>query len=184
MEKRERSSKWIILFFIPFLIWILLQIIAPFVLPNSSIDDLSGIVGVSDNNKIIDEIPSPWGALYGAGDRLCHQISERSFFINGNQMPFCSRCTAIWLGLAVGLGLMVFYKIELNEKFLFLIIIGIIPIAIDGLGQLFNFWESLNIIRFITGILAGIVCGIAIAIIINEICSLNILKRIQKRPIK
>jgi uncharacterized membrane protein len=181
MEKRERSSKWIIIFFIPFLIWILLQFIAPFSLPASSIDDLSGNVGVSDNKKMIDNMPSPLGLIYGAGDRLCHQKADRSFFINENQMPFCSRCTAIWLGLAIGLCFMVFYKIELDEKFLFLIIIGIVPIGIDGIGQLLNFWESNNIIRLITGLLAGIVCGLAIALIVDEIRSLEIIKRVYKK---
>lgn len=177
MEKREKSSRLIVLlFFLPFLIWILLQFLAPLAVPHSHVDDLSGFVGVSDNEKLLDEMPSPWNSIYGCGDRLCHQKTERSLFINGNQMPFCSRCTAIWLGLAIGLGFMVFYKIELNEKFLFLIIIGLVPIGIDGLGQLIGFWESNNIIRIITGLLVGFVCGVAIGIIIDEIREL-----IQKR---
>jgi len=87
-------------------------------------------------------------------------------------MPFCSRCTAIWLGLAIGLGFMVFYKIELNEKFLYLIFIGLIPIGIDGVGQLIGLWESTNVIRVITGLLVGVVCGIAIGVIIDEIKSI------------
>jgi len=116
-------------------------------------------------------MPAPWNIVYGCGDRLCHQKADRSFFINGNQMPFCSRCTAIWLGLTIGLGLMVFYKIELDERFLILIVIGIVPIGIDGVGQLLNLWESTNIIRSITGLLAGFVCGIAIALIVDEIIS-------------
>ena len=170
MEKREKSSRLIILFFfIPFLIWILLQFFAPLALQHDSVHDLSGNVGVSDNEKLIDNIPSPWNLIYGCGDRLCHQKAERSFFINGNQMPFCSRCTAIWLGLAIGLGFMVFYEIKLDEKFLILIFIGLVPIGIDGVGQLFGLWDSTNIIRLITGLLVGIVCGIAIGLIIDEI---------------
>ncbi len=177
MEKREKSSRLIVLlFFLPFLIWILLQFLAPLAVPHSHVDDLSGFVGVSDNEKLLDEMPPPWNSIYGCGDRLCHQKTERSLFINGNQMPFCSRCTAIWLGLAIGLGFMVFYKIELNEKFLFLIIIGLVPIGIDGLGQLIGFWESNNIIRIVTGLLVGFVCGVAIGVIIDEIREL-----IQKR---
>jgi uncharacterized membrane protein len=170
MEGREKSSRLIIIiFFISFLIWTLLQFFAPMLLQHNSINDLSGNVGVSNNNKLIDEMSSPWNFIYSCGDRLCHQKAERSFFINGNQMPFCSRCTAIWLGLAIGLGFIVFYKIKLDEKFLFLIIIGIIPIGIDGVGQFFGLWESTNIIRLLTGLLIGIVCGIAIALIIYEI---------------
>ena len=180
MERREKSSRLIVIIFvISFLIWILLQFFAPLVMPHNSLNDLSGNVGVSNNKKLINEMSFPWNFIYGCGDTLCHQKAERSFFINGNQLPFCSRCTAIWLGLAIGLGFIVFYKIKLNEKFLFLIIIGIVPIGIDGVGQFFGLWESTNIIRLITGLLIGIVCGIAIALIIDELMDLRKIKVIS-----
>jgi uncharacterized membrane protein len=170
MERRGKSSRLIILlFFIPFLIWILLQFLAPLAIPTGSANDLSGSVGVANNENLIDDMPAPWNSIYGCGDRLCHQKLERSFMINGNQMPFCTRCTAIWAGLAIGLGFMIFYKIQLDGRFLFIIFIGLIPIGIDGIGQLFCFWESTNIIRLITGLLIGIVVGISIALIIDEI---------------
>ena len=73
---------------------------------------------------------------------------------------------------------MIFYKIKLDEKFLYLIMIGIIPIAIDGIGQLLNLWESTNVIRTITGLLAGIVAGIAIGVIIDEIVEMKKTKKI------
>jgi uncharacterized membrane protein len=152
-------------------------------LPKGSVRNLSGVVAVFDNEHVIDSMSFPWSFVYASGDRLCHQIAERSFFINGNQMPFCVRCTAIWLGVAVGLGFMVFYKIQLDEKFLFAIIIGFVPIGVDGIGQLFGFWESTNIIRLITGLLAGGVCGLAIGIIVDEfkgIFSINKLKFLHK----
>ena len=181
MERREGSSRIIILiFFIPFLIWILLQFLAPFGLPYGSTQDLSGNVGVADNEKLINEFPSPWNAIYGFGDRLCHQKSERSFSFNGNQMPFCSRCTAIWLGFAVGLGIMVFYTITLDKKFLYLIIIGLVPIGIDGVGQLLKLWVSNNLTRLITGLLIGIICGIAIGIIIDELREMFKFKKKRK----
>ena len=169
MQKREKYSKVIIIFFSVFFIWILLQFLAPLALPHGTIEDLSGLVGISDNEEIIEEIPAPWGTIYGVGDTLCHQKVERSFLINGNQMPFCARCTAIWLGIAIGLGFMIFYKIELDEKFIIILVVGLVPIGIDGIGQLFGLWESNNILRMITGIFIGVVCGIAIGIIVDEI---------------
>jgi len=169
MQKGENTSKIIIIvFFIIFLLWSLLQFISPAALTEGSITDLSGMTGVSDNKKIIDKLSFPWGVVYSCGDRLCHQKVERSFFINGNQMPFCSRCTAIWFGIAIGLGFMIFYKIKLTSNFLFLIFLGFVPIFIDGFGQLFGFWDSSNIIRVLTGLLVGFVSGIAIGIIIDE----------------
>jgi uncharacterized membrane protein len=169
MERREKSSKTILIIFVVFLLWSMLQFLAPLTVPQNSIDDLTGLVGVADNDEALSNIPPPWNAVYSIGDRLCHQRAERSFFINGNQMPFCSRCTAIWLGFVVGLGLMIFLKIELTEKFLLLILLGIIPIGIDGVGQQIGLWESTNIIRVTTGLLTGIVCGVTVGIIIDEV---------------
>jgi len=183
MERRVKSSNQVIIFvfFILFLVWILLQFIAPFALPNSSIKDLSGVTGVSDNEDVIDDMSFPWNSVYRCGDRLCHQKAERSFFLNGNQMPFCSRCTAIWIGLTIGLFLMFIFKIALNEKFLILLIIAVIPVGIDGLGQLFGLWESTNIIRVITGLLIGFVCGMGIGFIIDESADLIKERLIKKR---
>jgi uncharacterized membrane protein len=169
MQKREKVSKILLVFFAIFFIISLLHFLSPLALPRNSVKDLSGLTGISDNEIKIKEMSFPWNFLYIIGDRLCHQKAERSFFLNGNQMPFCSRCTAIWIGIAIGLGFMILYKLPLNEKFLILIILGIIPIGIDGIGQLLGFWESTNFMRVITGSLVGIVCGLAIGLIIDEV---------------
>lgn len=181
MQRRAKYFRSVIfIFFVLFSLWILLQLLAPLALPKGSVSDLSGLVAISDNEDTINDMGFPWDFVYSAGDRLCHQKAERSFFINDNQMPFCSRCTAIWLGLAIGLGFMVFYKIQLNEKFLFAIILSLVPIGVDGIGQLFGFWESTNIIRVITGLLIGVVCGVALGVIVDEVKTIHIFKKIKK----
>ena len=75
---------------------------------------------------------------------------------------------------------MLIYKIHLDEKFFFVILIGLIPIGIDGLGQLFAFWESTNIVRVITGLLIGVVCGLAIGIIIDEVKEIRDWKKAKR----
>ena len=171
MKRRQKSSKVtliISILFLLFFIWILLQFLAPIALPYQSVSELDGTTVFIDNQEKINNMTVPWNSIYGFGDRLCHQKADRSFSINGNEMPFCTRCTTIWLGLAIGLGFMIFYKINLDEKFIILIFIGLFPIGIDGFGQLFGLWESNNIIRAITGVLTGFICGLAIGIIIDE----------------
>ncbi len=170
MERREKCFRNLtFVLFILFLLWILFQFLAPITLPENSVQDLSGLVAVSDNEGIINRIGFPWSFVYSTGDRLCHQKSERSFFLNGNQMPFCSRCSAIWGGLVIGLGFIIFYRVKLNEKLLYALIIGITPLALDGIGQLFNLWESTNLIRVITGLIVGVVCGLTLGVIIDEL---------------
>jgi uncharacterized membrane protein len=168
-------------FFILYMIWILLLFLAPLVLPSGSISDLSGVVGYSDNDAVIGNMSFPWNTVYSAGDLFCHQKAERSLFLNGNEMPFCTRCTAIWLGLAFGLGFMVLYTIELNEKFFIAIIFSLVPLGIDGVGQLFGFWESTNIVRLLTGLPAGVICGVAIGIIFDELRSLHFFSKVGTR---
>jgi uncharacterized membrane protein len=160
-----------------FFIWVLLQFLAPIFLPENSVEDLSGLVALSDNENTINNMSFPWNSIYSAGDRLCHQKAERSFFVNGNQMPFCSRCTAIWLGLALGLLFMIFYTIQLDGKFLFIALLCVFPMGLDGVSQLIGLWESTNLIRFITGLLTGFICGVAIGVIIDELKGTNVLKK-------
>jgi uncharacterized membrane protein len=67
---------------------------------------------------------------------------------------------------------MIFYQIALDERFLLLLILSLVPIGIDGVGQLLGFWESSNLIRVITGMAAGVPIGFAIGVIIDEIAPL------------
>jgi len=181
MQRRAKCFKSpLFVVFILFLLFTLLQFLAPLSIPKNTLSDLSGYVALADNTEIIDQLNFPSKVIYSIGDRLCHQKPERSLFINGNQMPFCSRCTAIWLGLVIGLGFMMFFRVKLDEKLFFLIIICLLPIGIDGIGQLLDFWESTNIIRVLTGIFAGAVCGIAIGVIFDEIKTIHILENNKK----
>jgi uncharacterized membrane protein len=169
MRRREKRFRGLIfVLFLIFSLWAVLQFLAPFALPKDSVSDLSGVVGVLDNTKTIQNMSFPWNMIYSSGDRLCHQQATRSLFLNGNQMPYCTRCTAIWLGIAIGLVFITFFVLELSGIFVASFLLGLIPIGIDGIGQLLGFWESTNLIRFLTGLPAGIICGVAIGIIIDE----------------
>lgn len=52
---------------------------------------------------------APWlpvplaGVVYLFGGRICHQMVERSLFLDGAQLPVCARCLGIYIGAAVGL---------------------------------------------------------------------------------
>jgi uncharacterized membrane protein len=170
MEKRVKHSRlYIALVFVPFFVFSVLQFLTPVAVQTGAVKDLSGLTGISENKETIQDLGFPWSNIYQLGDILCHQRAERSFFINDNQMPFCARCTAILIGITVGIAFMFFYTIKLDNRFLYLILIGIIPIGIDGIGQLLGAWESSNLIRVNTGSLIGFVCGIALGVIVDEL---------------
>jgi uncharacterized membrane protein len=158
----EIPTLTLIIFLIAF-VWAMGMVIAPFTLPENSVEDLTGKVGTIDNADITEDMNPYAKFYYQAGDSQCHTIKERSFFLNGNQMPFCVRDAAIFFGLAMGLGiaLFVFYEIKL-----WWLIGGLVPLGIDGMVQLVTSYESNNVLRLITGLLAGLVTSLALGFVL------------------
>lgn len=88
---------------------------------------------------------------------ICHKKPERSFFYKGKQFPLCSRCTGIFIGYLIGIIIIILSFVFLfNLPKLPYLFIFIIPMALDGTIQYFTSYESTNIKRLITGLLAGI----------------------------
>lgn len=92
---------------------------------------------------------------------FCHQLPQRSFFYKGKQFPVCARCTGIHLGY---LSFPVFLFSIFNLS-LWLSILLVLPTLIDGLTQAFFNRESNNLLRFLTGLIAGIGAMALIAIV-------------------
>lgn len=157
----------------------LFQFISPFILENNAYPsvyyDHIDPVEVQDAGFFGDI--AVW--TYNVGKITCHQITERSFVLNGNQMPICSRCLGIYIGimLILGIGVLINPKGDFFRSLQYfiptslkrvgnvnsiLLIIGsllIVPMIFDGLLQYFTVYESTNVIRFFTGFLFGIVEG-------------------------
>ncbi len=162
-----------------FLVWFLLIVVSPNAVPAGSCQDLSGTVGVSDNADVFSGFPQPWGLVYSVGDRLCHQRADRSFFLGGNELPFCARCTGVWLGLFLGLVVMAFVAVPLDSRLAWVFVVGLLPLMVDGGGQLLGLWESTNVVRLVTGVLAGVVGGLGIGILVTEFADV-----VRKKPVK
>ena len=97
------------------------------------------------------------GTLYHAFSYVCHQQTERSFFIAGQPLAVCARCSGLYAGFVVTTLL---YPLLTSlrrtnapdRKWLF---IAATPLAIDfGLGLL-GIWENTHWSRFLTGALLG-----------------------------
>ena len=69
---------------------------APFVAPHGSYLALDGSPCFIDHSWSVSELP------YLIGDVLCHQEQDRSFMLNGSQLPVCSRDLGLVLGLMLG----------------------------------------------------------------------------------
>ncbi len=168
MEKKIVSSnRLLIILAVVFSIFAVLLVFSPLLLPTGSVPDLTGSVGVIDNPWVWGKFPFPVSAMYAFGDVLCHQELGRSFVINENQLPFCARCMGIWIGLAVGLAALCFFKISVDFRLVLVLVLCCVPLGIDGFGQLFGWWSSSQISRLLTGLFCGVGLGAAFGAVLS-----------------
>ncbi|MEC8073904.1 MAG: DUF2085 domain-containing protein [Candidatus Thermoplasmatota archaeon] len=146
--------------------WLSLLLFSPYMIDNGTTGDLSGVVGKYDNKEVIEEMNFLAKFIYYVGDLNCHQLSQRSYSYNDNQMSFCVSDTGIFLGLVLGFMYASRKKIVLTLP---LVIATLLPIGLDGTIQLLTDYESTNPKRLITGLIAGVVTGIAIKIIADSL---------------
>lgn len=87
----------------------------------------------------------------------------------GYKFPNDTRNIGIYLFmLLAGVALPLTWKKPEVPRFV-VFAVGILPLAIDATGQMLGFWESTNIVRFITGALAGITLSVyAYSLLLEE----------------
>ena len=160
--------------------WLIILIITPAVLPpNTIVFDNKGLVGPDEHFSEIEIIENPFvQEVYHSGDQLCHQKSARSLYICENQMSYCSRCFGIFLGLALGAGIATFVWIDLKW---WLLVLGIVPIGLDGGLQLITSYESNNVLRIFTGTLLGVVTMLAVGSVVIELSEFTKLRLKYKK---
>ena len=95
--------------------------------------------------------------IYRAFGTLCHQIPERSYFIDGHKLAVCSRCTGIYAGFAFTLLIYPLVRSLRNTATppLSLLILAALPLAIDFSLTFFGIWENTHTSRLLTGLLLG-----------------------------
>lgn len=161
------------IFFVSAAMFTALLILCPLLQPKDTINNLTGVVGVIDNHSLISRLSFPCQHVYLFGDIWCHQMKERTIFINGNQMAVCARCFGFFTGVSIGIILSIVRGIHVDrnvhKKILGAIFIGYTPLIIDYFGNLIGFWNSINSVRLITGAIAGSSTGIILGALIDVI---------------
>ncbi len=185
--KLGKVNKIVFVIFIAALFYTVSLFVAPLTLDPGTVEDLDGAA-----NKIVyadkwEDLPPYQRAVYTFGDLNCHQKQERSYYLNGNQMPICARDVGVFMGGCVGLLLMSFVKggknlkdllldmmnfdLSMSErkKAVVLILIGALfalPLILDGSIQLVTDYESFNQLRTLTGVLFGFAFSLFISAMI------------------
>jgi uncharacterized membrane protein len=143
---------------------LVLMVAAPFTLPPGSVTDLGGRIGLIDNGRQIDGMnPLAWLA-YIIGDMNCHQLPERSLYLNGNEMPVCARDTGIMLGLVTGMAAALPWHSRFRVPWALLLMA---PMLVDGGLQAISSYESSNAMRLTTGFLAGFGASMLLSLLMD-----------------
>ncbi len=94
--------------------------------------------------------------------RICHQRPERSFFVNGSQLPICARCIGLYLGVLFGIFFSLMFKRIIFSNIILILSLSVLLILVE-IGDFYIRKEHLikdyNSSRFIIGILGGIGLG-------------------------
>ena len=95
--------------------------------------------------------------IYGAFAVFCHQLPERSYFIDGHPLAICSRCTGIYAGFVLTLLLYPLIRSLRNtgNPPASWLLFATIPLAIDVGVNFFGFWYNTHTSRLLTGALLG-----------------------------
>ena len=160
MHLPKLTSKVLLVAFVLASIWLALVVLSPYMVPSGTLNDLSGRVGGHENDDQFKDLDALPGAVYWIGDAECHQILNRSYALNGNQMPYCARDLGLFVGIVLGFGFASFCRWKMPPLFA---VIGLVPIAIDGGLQAVTEYESNNPLRLATGIVAGLVLSLLLA---------------------
>lgn len=108
---------------------------------------------------------------------LCHQMPDRSYWMNNQPMAVCSRCIGIYSGFALGWILLfpLGYKGQQSISWMKnLTVILLLVNFIDAGGDIMGYWQNTLLSRTILGSMLG---GAAALIFIEDFFHHNINKR-------
>ncbi|HZE68123.1 MAG TPA: DUF2085 domain-containing protein [Pyrinomonadaceae bacterium] len=131
----------------PLIVWLILAVGALLVLALVALAP----VALANNH------PSVAWTIYRGFSKVCHQLPERSFFIDGHPLAVCARCTGLYAGFTAAL---VVYPLAVSLKRTFApprkwLFLAALPLAIDFSLTFFGIWENTHSSRFLTGALLG-----------------------------
>lgn len=117
--------------------------------------------------------------LYRAFAIVCHQLPERSYFIDGHKFAVCSRCTGLYAGFAFTLLL---YPLIRSLRTTTTpprswLLLSAVPLAIDFSLTFFGIWENTHTSRLLTGALLG---SVAVFYVVPGLVDLSL--RTAERP--
>jgi uncharacterized membrane protein len=132
-------------------------------------------------------MPAPAGAaVYLVGAFICHQLPERSFHLDGYQLPVCARCLGIYAGAAVVAcaGCLSRVRAPLARwpaaRLRRIAIAAAAPTAVTVAAEWSGMWAASNVTRAIAGLALG---AAAALVVVGAVATLHYAEcRPPRRP--
>ncbi len=130
--------------------------------------------------------------VFAAGSVICHQLPERSFFLDGRQLPVCARCTGLYLSGAAGLAAWLAVKLLRHWRpqtlppasaprntsggatagqarwAMALLLIAAAPTVVSYLTGVLGVWDGSNLTRAVLAVPLGVVAGAVVAAVATK----------------
>jgi uncharacterized membrane protein len=120
-------------------------------------------------------------SIYGGFAVVCHQLSERSYFISGHKLAVCSRCIGLHAGFALTL---LMYPLLRPLRSVdwpppVWLVLSAVPMTIDFALTFLGVWENTHTSRLLTGLLLG---SATVFYVMPVIAELSTRETREKRP--
>src|SRR3954470_5681123 len=94
--------------------------------------------------------------VFPVGHFLCHQRPERTFFVHGQQMPVCARCTGLYLGAALAAPLALLFAVPMaSARGRLVLAAAALPTALTWATEVGGFAHFSNSGRFAAALPLG-----------------------------
>jgi uncharacterized membrane protein len=108
-------------------------------------------------------LPAAASALtYAAGSLICHQRPERSFHLDGIQLPVCARCLGIYAGAAAGCAAAALLRRPPPDRIRVVTVVALLPTIVTVALEWLGVWYPSNLMRAFAGAPAGYVVALVV----------------------
>lgn len=124
------------------------------------------------------------------GSATCHRISNRSFHLDGRQLPLCVRCTGTYLGVMAGLGTFWLRGRQRASGFppvrVLAVLVGFWAVwGMDGLNSYLVLLGSLHLYapHHLLRVLTGCLNGLALSAVVWPVFNFTLWRRPDAQPV-
>ena len=113
---------------------------------------------------------------YAVGGVICHQLPDRSFFVDGRQLPVCARCTGLYASGLIGfVGWMAVKSVRRWRRLvvaprvaLAIVAAAAIPTALSYVTGITGVWDGSNLTRAALAVPLGVAAGAVVAAVATK----------------